>query len=51
MDGMMEIKMLGWSVFLGLVHVFVAAGLATQQRGLKWNASNRDGEISSASPV
>jgi uncharacterized MAPEG superfamily protein len=39
-----ELKLLAWSVVLGLVHVFFAAGLATQQRGLKWNASNRDGE-------
>ena len=39
-----EIKMLTWCILLGLVHVFVAAGFATQQRGLKWNASNRDGE-------
>jgi uncharacterized MAPEG superfamily protein len=39
-----ELKMLGWCVLLGLAHVFIAAGLATQQRGLKWNASNRDGE-------
>ncbi len=39
-----ELKILGWSVFLGLLHVFVAAGLATQQRGLKWNAGNRDAE-------
>jgi uncharacterized MAPEG superfamily protein len=39
-----EIRMLSWCVVLGLLHVFVAAGLATQQRGLKWNASNRDGE-------
>jgi uncharacterized MAPEG superfamily protein len=39
-----EIKMLGWSVCLGLVYVGVAAALATQQRGLKWNAGNRDGE-------
>jgi uncharacterized MAPEG superfamily protein len=39
-----ELKMLGWSVFLGLAYVFIAAGLGTQQRGLKWNASNRDGE-------
>lgn len=39
-----ELKMLGWSVFLGLAYVFTAAGLATQQRGLKWNAGNRDGE-------
>jgi uncharacterized MAPEG superfamily protein len=27
-----------------LVYVFVAAGLASAQRGLRWNASNRDGE-------
>lgn len=39
-----ELKMLGWSIFLGLAYVFVAAGLATQQRGLKWNAGNRDAE-------
>ncbi len=39
-----ELKILGWSVFLGLAYVFVAAGFATRQRGLKWNASNRDGE-------
>jgi uncharacterized MAPEG superfamily protein len=39
-----ELKMLAWSVLLGLVYVFVAASLATRQRGLKWNASNRDGE-------
>ncbi len=39
-----EIKILGWSIFLGLAHVLIAAGLATQQRGLKWNAGNRDGE-------
>jgi uncharacterized MAPEG superfamily protein len=40
----LELKILGWCVFLGLAHVLIAAGLATQQRGLKWNASNRDGE-------
>jgi len=39
-----ELKILGWSIVLGLVYVFVAAGLATQQRGLKWNAGNRDGD-------
>lgn len=39
-----ELKMLGWSVFLGLATVAVAASLATLQRGLKWNAGNRDGE-------
>lgn len=39
-----ELQMLGWSVILGLVYVLVAAGLGSQQRGLAWNASNRDGE-------
>jgi uncharacterized MAPEG superfamily protein len=39
-----ELKMLGWSVCLGLLHVVIAASLVTQQRGLKWNAGNRDGE-------
>lgn len=38
-----DIRMLAFSVFLGLAYVFIAAGLATRQRGLKWNASNRDG--------
>jgi uncharacterized MAPEG superfamily protein len=39
-----ELNMLGWSIALGFVYVFTAAGLATHQRGLAWNASNRDGE-------
>ncbi len=39
-----ELKMLGWSVMLGLAHVLIAATLGTQQRGLRWNAGNRDGE-------
>lgn len=39
-----DIKYLSWSLYLGLVYVFVAAGMATRQRGLKWNAGNRDGE-------
>jgi uncharacterized MAPEG superfamily protein len=39
-----ELKWLAFSILLGLVYVFVAAGLATQQRGLGWNAGNRDGE-------
>lgn len=38
-----ELQMLGWCVALGLAHVFVAAGWATLQRGLKWNAGNREG--------
>jgi uncharacterized MAPEG superfamily protein len=39
-----EIKILSWCILLGLLHVFVAAGLGTQQRGLNWNVGNRDGE-------
>lgn len=37
-----DIRMLGFSVFLGLAYVFIAVGLATRQRGLKWNTGNRD---------
>ena len=39
-----ELKYLGWSVCLGFVYVFLAAGLATRLRGLHWNAGNRDGD-------
>lgn len=39
-----ELTMLAWSIVLGLAYVLLAAGLATQQRGLKWNAGNREGE-------
>lgn len=39
-----EIQMLAWSIALGLAHVLLGAALMTQQRGLKWNASARDGE-------
>lgn len=39
----LELKMLAWSVVLGLVQVFLAATLVTRQRGLQWNAGNRDG--------
>jgi uncharacterized MAPEG superfamily protein len=39
-----ELKMLVWSVCLGLASVLIAATLGTSQRGLTWNAGNRDGE-------
>lgn len=39
-----ELTLLGWSVVLGLVYAMFAAALMTQQRGLKWNASNRQGD-------
>lgn len=38
-----ELKMLVWSIVLGLVHIALAATLGTMQRGLKWNVSARDG--------
>lgn len=38
-----ELKMLAWLIVLGVLHVLIGATLATQQRGLKWNASARDG--------
>lgn len=39
-----EIKMLAFSIALGIFHVLLGATLMTRQRGLKWNASARDGE-------
>jgi uncharacterized MAPEG superfamily protein len=39
-----ELKMLGCSILLGFAYIFVASVLSTQQRGLRWNAGNRDGE-------
>jgi uncharacterized MAPEG superfamily protein len=39
-----EMKILAWTVCLGLLHIAIAATLGTQQRGLKWNVGNRDGE-------
>lgn len=40
-----ELQMLAGSIVLGLVHVLIAAGFSTAQRGLAWNASNRDGAV------
>ena len=37
-----ELKMLCWSVLLGLFQVVLAAALVTRQRGLRWNVGNRD---------
>lgn len=38
------LQCLAWAIILGLVHIFVAAAFATRQRGLSWNAGNRDGD-------
>lgn len=37
-----ELKMLLWSIVLGLVTIAVAASLSTAHRGLGWNAGPRD---------
>ena len=37
-----ELKMLLYSVILGLIHLLSVAAFATLQRGLKWNMSSRD---------
>lgn len=42
-DMSMELKMLVWSIVLGLAHILIAATFATMQRGLAWNAGARDG--------
>ncbi|AWH24749.1 MAPEG family protein [Stenotrophomonas sp. YAU14D1_LEIMI4_1] len=39
-----ELTMLAWAMLLGFVHIFAATGAATRERGLKWNASARDGQ-------
>lgn len=46
-----EIRMLAWVIALGVVQLLLAATLATQQRGLKWNASARDGAAAPLSGV
>ena len=40
----MELKMLAWSMVLGLVQIALAATLVTAQRGYAWGFSARDGE-------
>lgn len=37
-----EIRMLAWSILLGLAQILLAATLATGRRGLRWNAGPRD---------
>ncbi|WP_266181579.1 MAPEG family protein [Dyella humicola] len=39
-----ELKMLGWSILLGVIYILIAATLASPQRGMAWVASNREGE-------
>lgn len=37
-----ELKMLLYSVILGIVHLLITAALSTKERGLAWNVSARD---------
>lgn len=46
-----EIQMLAWSIVLGLVHLFAASTAVTGERGLKWNASARDGASPPVRPL
>jgi uncharacterized MAPEG superfamily protein len=39
-----ELWWLGWSIVLGLVYILIAAAISTWQRGIFWNAGNRDGD-------
>jgi uncharacterized MAPEG superfamily protein len=47
----MELKMLAWSVVLGLVQIALAATLTTGQRGFAWGVGARDGTPEPVSPV
>ncbi|WP_279483089.1 MAPEG family protein [Aureimonas sp. SK2] len=39
-----ELALLGWSVVLLVAQIMLQGRLATQERGLDWNAGPRDGE-------
>lgn len=39
----MELKMLAWSIVLGLVQIAIAASMTTNQRGFAWGVGARDG--------
>jgi uncharacterized MAPEG superfamily protein len=40
-----ELKLLAWSILLGLAYVLLAAALVTAKRGVAWNAGNRDAPV------
>ncbi len=46
-----ELKMLVWSIVLGLVQIALAATFVTLQRGVKWNVGPRDGITPPLSPI
>ena len=47
----MELKMLAWSIVLGLVQIAIAASLATNQRGFAWGVGARDGTPEPVTPL
>ncbi|MEO7013849.1 MAG: MAPEG family protein [Dokdonella sp.] len=46
-----ELKMLAWSIVLGLVQIALAATFATLQRGVTWNVGPRDGTAPPLNPI
>ena len=46
-----ELTMLAWAIALGLVQLLLTGALVTRQRGVKWNAGNRDAPVPPASGV
>jgi uncharacterized MAPEG superfamily protein len=47
----MELKMLAWSIVLGLVQIAIAASMNTSQRGFAWGAGARDGTPAEVTPL
>lgn len=47
----LEIRMLAWSIVLGIVQLLLASAWASSERGLKWNAGPRDGTSVPLRPV
>ncbi len=39
------LQILGWTIVLAIVQIFLAAGARTKQYGMKWNASPRDEDM------
>jgi uncharacterized MAPEG superfamily protein len=40
-----ELRVLVWSAVLGFIHIVAASHAASLQRGYRWTASARDGEV------
>ncbi len=41
----MEIKILGFAVILGILHLLIATQAAVSRYGIKWNLSSRDTKV------